>query len=60
LVPLQVFSALVGDKIQKYRNITTNNSVNMRQCSIAREYADANTQNPKEYWDYDTLTLQYG
>eukprot|EP00897_Mesotaenium_endlicherianum_P005178 jgi/Mesen1/4689/ME000241S03727 len=28
--------------------------------SKARVYADVNTQRPKEYWDYEALTVQWG
>ncbi|KAL5209761.1 hypothetical protein ABZP36_005384 [Zizania latifolia] len=29
-------------------------------ASVARVYADANTQRPKEYWDYESLDIQWG
>eukprot|EP01032_Pedospumella_encystans_P030793 gene30793-34752_t len=28
--------------------------------SIARVYADANAQRPTEYWDYESLSLNWG
>ena len=28
--------------------------------SKARVYADVNVQRPKEYWDYEALTVQWG
>lgn len=28
--------------------------------SKARIYADVNLQRPKEYWDYESLTVQWG
>ncbi|KAL6894140.1 hypothetical protein ACP4OV_008238 [Aristida adscensionis] len=28
--------------------------------SVARVYADANEQQPKEYWDYESLDIQWG
>lgn len=27
---------------------------------IARVYADANSQRPKEYWDYEALDIEWG
>jgi casein kinase II subunit alpha len=27
--------------------------------SVARVYADANAQRPKEYWDYESLDIQW-
>ncbi|CAN6281252.1 unnamed protein product [Urochloa humidicola] len=29
-------------------------------ASVARVYADANAQRPKEYWDYEALDIQWG
>lgn len=29
-------------------------------ASLARVYADANAQRPKEYWDYESLDIQWG
>jgi len=29
-------------------------------ASVARVYADANSQRPKEYWDYESLDIQWG
>jgi len=29
-------------------------------ASVARVYADANAQRPKEYWDYESLDIQWG
>ncbi|KAG8098282.1 hypothetical protein GUJ93_ZPchr0013g34362 [Zizania palustris] len=29
-------------------------------ASVARVYADANTHRPKEYWDYESLDIQWG
>jgi len=29
-------------------------------ASKARVYADVNVVRPKEYWDYETLTVQWG
>ncbi|KAI9136705.1 kinase-like domain-containing protein [Paraphysoderma sedebokerense] len=32
----------------------------MSFTSIAREYAEVNAEQPREYWDYDNLTVQWG
>ncbi|KAL7748884.1 Casein kinase II subunit alpha' [Sorochytrium milnesiophthora] len=32
----------------------------MSSGSVARQYADVNSNMPKEYWDYDNLTVQWG
>jgi casein kinase II subunit alpha len=29
-------------------------------ASVARVYADANAQRPKEYWDYESLDIEWG
>uniref|UniRef100_A0A0D9ZDJ6 Casein kinase II subunit alpha n=1 Tax=Oryza glumipatula TaxID=40148 RepID=A0A0D9ZDJ6_9ORYZ len=29
-------------------------------ASVARVYADANSQRPKEYWDYESLDIEWG
>lgn len=31
-----------------------------REMSKARVYADVNVFRPKEYWDYESLTVQWG
>lgn len=31
-----------------------------REMSTARIYADVNELRPKEYWDYESLTVQWG
>ncbi len=28
--------------------------------SISRVYADVNVDNPKEYWDYENLSIEWG
>jgi casein kinase II subunit alpha len=28
--------------------------------SVARVYADVNSQQPKEYWDYEALDIEWG
>ena len=33
---------------------------NRRPMSKARVYADINVVRPKEYWDYESLTVQWG
>lgn len=33
---------------------------NLRAMSKARVYTDVNVLRPKEYWDYESLTVQWG
>ena len=35
-------------------------SVNTRVYSVARVYADANSNRPTEYWDYETHKIENG
>lgn len=30
------------------------------ETSLSRVYSDANTKEPKEYWEYETLTVSWG
>ena len=30
------------------------------ETSVSKVYADANTKEPKEYWEYETLTVSWG
>ena len=41
-------------------NKNSNNIKNRRVKSISRVYADVNQHRPKEYWDYDSLSITWG
>lgn len=43
---------------QRYR--TQISGSNRRAMSKARVYTDVNVLRPKEYWDYESLTVQWG
>lgn len=52
--------------ISRYNKVYTTNLVEIsgsnrrRAMSKARVYADVNVVRPKEYWDYESLTVQWG
>lgn len=43
-------------RFSKAQRLQTDGSM----MSRARVYADVNTERPKEYWDYENMTLQWG
>ena len=44
----------MAQRFQKARRSPTGEN------SVSRVYADANTKEPKEYWEYETLTVSWG
>ncbi|KAK6923122.1 Protein kinase domain [Dillenia turbinata] len=43
-----------------HHRIKSRDSNRFRRMSKARVYADVNVLRPKEYWDYESLTVQWG
>lgn len=49
-----------GDRIADLKGKIENCEVDNRMMSKARVYADVNVLRPKDYWDYESLTVQWG
>ncbi|URE01127.1 Casein kinase II [Musa troglodytarum] len=49
-----------GDRIADLKGKIETREVDNRTMSKARVYADINVLRPKDYWDYESLTVQWG
>lgn len=42
------------------RKVTSEREIRGSRMSKAKVYTDVNVTRPKEYWDYESLTVQWG
>jgi len=49
-----------NNKVDTTNLVEISDSNRRRAMSKARVYADINVVRPKEYWDYESLTVQWG
>jgi DNA-binding transcriptional MocR family regulator len=47
-----------GDQLPTVRQLAVELRINAN--TVARVYADVNAQRPKEYWDYEALSIDWG
>ncbi|XP_004509081.3 casein kinase II subunit alpha-2 isoform X1 [Cicer arietinum] len=59
-IPTQHIESNTTTTIVYQHHRTQISSFNLQEMSKARVYTDVNVIRPKEYWDYESLTVQWG